>query len=252
MKRIAVAVAAVLVTLSSACAGPGSATVQVGTLTDSRPTAYFENGTFTGFDNELLRAIAAKEGLRLEFTGADFSALLGQVRQGRFSIGSAAISETDDRKKILDFSNAYNYQSLAVLAATRTSAGDGSSLAGKRIGVVQGTVSEQWLSVNERAAREIRFPNDDAVLRALTDGELDGALFDKVASQHYADAHPQLMVTQTLDTMVPEGYAVHRGNGELLNKINDGLRQVIAEGTWLRLHQRFEPKESVPAEFRSE
>jgi polar amino acid transport system substrate-binding protein len=250
VKRIAHAVVAVLVMLCSACAGPDSATVQVGTLSDSRPNAYFENGAFTGFDNELLRVIAAKEGLRLEFTGTDFSALLNQVGRGRFAIGSAAIAQTEDRKKVLDFSNAYNYQALGIMTTASGAVSDERSLAGKRIGVVQSTVSDRWLGVNQPAAQEIRFPNDTAVMRALTGGTLDGALLDKANAQQYAAEYPGLAVTKIFDTLVPLGYAVRKGDGGLLSRINHGLRQVIAEGTWARLHLRFEPNEVMPREFR--
>ena len=109
MRKRLMAVVTVLVTAASlaACgsddAGSGD-TLRVGTLSDSKPNAYQENGEFTGFDNELLKAIAAKQGLKLEFVATDFSALLGQVANGTFDIGSSAISQTDERKKTVAFS----------------------------------------------------------------------------------------------------------------------------------------------------
>lgn len=247
---IAIAVIAVLVTLCSACAGPATSAIRIGTLSDSRPNAYCENGRFTGFDNELLRAAAAKEGLTLEFTATDFSSLLGEVADGRFDIGSAAISQTDDRRKIVDFSTAYNYQALGVLAPAGTVISDEKSLAGKRIGVVGTTMSDTWLVANQPAAQVVRFPNDAAVIRALRAEHLDGALFDQANAGHYAAEDPALAVTTIFDAKVPQGYAVAKGNGALLTKLNRGLRQVIAEGTWVSLHQRFEPDAVVPKEFQ--
>jgi len=60
---------------------PGVLTV--GTLSDAPPNICINpTGEFSGFDNQLLRAIAAKLGLEVRFVSTDFSALLAQVRPG--------------------------------------------------------------------------------------------------------------------------------------------------------------------------
>lgn len=251
MKKVALAtIVAALVTLVTACGGSDPAALRVGTLSDSKPNAYAENGRFTGFDNELLRAIADRVGLQLEFVSTDFSALLGQVANGQFDLGSAGISQTDARKKTVDFSAAYNYQALGVVAGDGAAITDENSLAGKRVGVVQGTISDTWLTSTQPTAQLVRFPNDAAVVGALNTKRVDGAVFDKASAQTYAAENPGLRVTKSSTTTVPHGYAVRKGNGQLLTKINDGLRQVIADGTWVKLHRQFEPDDPVPAEFK--
>jgi polar amino acid transport system substrate-binding protein len=242
-------IAAILATVVTACGRSDDSALRVGSLPDSKPNAYLQNGNFTGFDNELLRAIAGREGLKLEFAATDFATLLGQVANGRFDIGSAGISQTDARKRIVDFSNAYNYETLGIEATDASAITDESSLAGKRVGVVLGTISDTWLSANEPTARVIRFPSDAAVLGALNTGSVDGAVFDQASAELYATEYPGLRVTKSINTLVPQGYAVRRGSGELLTKINNGLREVIADGTWVRLHRQFEPDDEVPIEF---
>ena len=88
MQKLIVTVLAAALTLT-ACGGSDSAspTLRVGTLSDAPPNIYLKDGNYTGFDNELLKAIAAKEGLKLEFAATEFSALLGQVANGTFDIG---------------------------------------------------------------------------------------------------------------------------------------------------------------------
>jgi len=55
-------------------------TLTVGTLSDAPPSICINSaGQFTGFDNELLRAIADKLGLQINFVGTEFSGLLAQV-----------------------------------------------------------------------------------------------------------------------------------------------------------------------------
>ena len=73
---------------------PGVLTV--GTLSDAPPNVCINStGQFTGFDNELLRAIASKLGLQIRFVGTDFSGLLAQVASRRFDVGSASITATE-------------------------------------------------------------------------------------------------------------------------------------------------------------
>ena len=256
-KTLVTALTATLLAALTACGGGSDSgdgkTLRVGTLSDSKPNAYQENGNYTGFDNELLKAIAAKEGLKLEFAATEFSALLGQVANGTFDIGSSAISQTEARKKTVDFSAPYNYQALGIEAKETAGITDENSLAGKRVGVVQGTVSDSWLGTNAPTAQAVRFPNDAAALNALKTGAIDGAVFDQATAEDYAKNNPdaKLKVTKAIATTIPHGFAFKKGNTELIGKINDGLKKVIADGTWVKVHDRFEPNAPVPAEFKA-
>lgn len=255
MKKLLAGAVAMLTAVSLAACGSDESgdgeTLRVGTLSDSKPNAYQENGEFTGFDNELLRAIAEEEGLKLEFVATDFSALLGQVANGTFDIGSSAISQTDERKKSVAFSAPYNYQSLGIEAPEGSPVKDENTLGGHRIGVVQGTVSDTWLADNEPTAQAVRFPNDAAALSALKSKAVDGAVFDLATAETYAkeNADAKLKVVHSITTDLPHGYAFKKGNTELIDKVNSGLKKVIASGKWEQLHKQFEPNAPTPPEF---
>ncbi|HSS23837.1 MAG TPA: transporter substrate-binding domain-containing protein, partial [Mycobacterium sp.] len=94
---------------------PGVLTV--GTLSDAPPNICINpTGQFSGFDNQLLRAIAAKLGLQVRFVGTDFSGLLAQVASRRFDVGSASVKATEARRRTVAFTNGYDfgYYSLVV------------------------------------------------------------------------------------------------------------------------------------------
>ncbi len=100
---------------SSACSAREPSTV--GTLSDAPPNIYIdESGKFTGYDNELLRAIAAKLGLEVEFKATGFASLLSQVQNKQFDLGSSSISTTDARRKTVGFTNGYDFGYMAVVA----------------------------------------------------------------------------------------------------------------------------------------
>jgi len=89
-------------------------TLRIGTLTDAPPNVYVKDGKFTGFDNDLITAVAAKLNLKPEFVGTDFSALLSQVNGGQFDLGSSSITITEARKKTVAFSNGYDFGYLGL------------------------------------------------------------------------------------------------------------------------------------------
>jgi polar amino acid transport system substrate-binding protein len=254
MKKLSLAIlAATLITSLTACGGGDNTTLRVGTLSDAPPNIYVQNGTFTGFDNELLRAIAEKEGLTLEFASTDFSALLGQVANGQFDLGSSAIAQTETRKKNVDFSDAYDYEVMSIQTKDASTITDETGLAGKRVAVIQATVGDNWLTTTVPAAQAVRFPDYAAALTALKTDAVDAYILDEsIAGQNVKESTDvRLKVVKSFTTDVPHGYAVRKGDTALLGKLNDGLKKSIADGTWERLHQQFLPSQPVPAQFKA-
>jgi polar amino acid transport system substrate-binding protein len=116
----------------------------VGTLSDAPPSICVNSqGQFTGFDNELLRAIANKVGLKVNFVGTEFSGLLAQVASGRFDVGSSSITTTEARRRTVGFTNGYDFGYFSPVVPTGSPiTGFDKLAAGQRIGVVHGTVHE--------------------------------------------------------------------------------------------------------------
>ncbi len=146
----------------------------VGTLSDAPPTICINStGQFTGFDNELLRAIADKLGLQVNFVGTDFSGLLAQVASRRFDVGSSSINATDARRRTVGFTNGYDfgYFSLVVPPGSPiTRFGD--LAAGQRIGVVQGTVEEAYV-VDTLHLQPVKYPDFTTVYASLKTRQID-------------------------------------------------------------------------------
>lgn len=89
----------------------------VGTLSGAPPhICITPTGQYSGFDNQLLRAIARKLGLQVRFVGTDFAGLLAQVATHRFDVGSSSIKATEERRRTVAFTNGYDfgYYSLVV------------------------------------------------------------------------------------------------------------------------------------------
>ena len=223
-------------------------TLTVGTLSDAPPSICINSaGQFTGFDNELLRAIAAKLGLDVKFVGTDFSGLLAQVAGRRFDVGSSSITTTDARRRTVGFTNGYDfgYFSLVVPAGSPIT-GFGKLGRGQRIGVVQGTVQEAYV-VDTLGLEPVKFPDYNTVYASLKTKQIDAWVAPSQQAQGTVrDGDPAAIVENTfsLDNFV--AYAVAKENKPLIDALNAGLDAVIADGTWSRLYSDWVPRALPP------
>ena len=225
---------------------PGVLTV--GTLSDAPPSICIDSaGQFTGFDNELLRAMAEKIGLRINFVGTEFSGLLAQVASRRFDVGSSSITTTDARRRTVGFTNGYDFGYFSLVVPTGSAiTGFDKLAAGQRIGVVQGTVQEAYV-VDSLHLDPVKFPDYNTVYASLKTRQIDAWVAPSQQAQgtvQPGDPAEIIENTFSLDNFV--AYAVAKENKPLIDALNSGLDAVIADGTWSRLYSDWVPRELPP------
>ncbi|MEU2033507.1 ABC transporter substrate-binding protein/permease [Nocardia amamiensis] len=222
--------------------------LSVGTLSDAPPSICVNRqGTFTGFDNELLKAIGAKLGLQVEFSGTEFAGLLAQVSGGRFDVGSSNITTTDARRQLVGFTNGYDFGYFS-LVVPNGSAIKGFSDLGRatRIAVVQGTVQDEFV-VNQLRLNPVKFPDYNTAYANLKSGQVDAWVAPSAQAEGAIEPGDGISVSQntfSLDNFV--GYAVAKHNQPLIDALNSGLDAVIADGTYARLYSEWVPRELPP------
>lgn len=225
--------------------------ILVGVDTNNKPYSYIDGGKVTGFDVELIRAIAAKRGMTAEFRAQDFSGLLPSVASRQIDLAAGCISITNDRLKIVDFSDGYvfDYLSVATLPGT-TLTSDVASVKGKRIGVIQGTIEDTYWEKYLPGAQIVRFPNLTAGLLAFRNKYIDGYFVDKSLVDGLEAKYPQLKITTKIDISAldqPAGFPIRKGNKQLEDALNATLKELIADGTWMKLYMQFHPGYKQPS-----
>ncbi|OLT85687.1 ABC transporter substrate-binding protein/permease [Mycobacterium syngnathidarum] len=225
---------------------PGVLTV--GTLSDAPPSICINSaGQFTGFDNELLRAVADKLGLRVNFVGTDFSGLLAQTASRRFDVASSSITTTDARRRTVGFTNGYDFGYFSLVVPTGSPITGFSQLApGQRIGVVQGTVQEAYV-IDTLHLQPVKFPDYNTVYASLKTRQIDAWVApSQQASGTVQPGDPAQIIENTfsLDNFV--AWAVAKENRPLIDALNSGLDAVIADGTWAKLYSDWVPRALPP------
>ncbi|EOM76856.1 ABC transporter permease subunit [Rhodococcus rhodnii] len=224
-------------------ATPGVLTV--GTLSDAPPSICVDSsGTFTGFDNELLRAVGEKLGLQVNFVGTEFAGLLAQVAGGRFDAGSSSITTTDERRNTVGFTNGYDFGYFSLVVPNGSPIQGFADLSeGSRIGVVQGTVQDEYVS-NTLGLDAVKFPDYATAYANLKTGQIAAWVApSQQAEGAIAPGDPASIVENTFSVNNYVGWAVARENQPLADALNSGLDAVVEDGTWSQLYTDWVPRE---------
>lgn len=223
-------------------------TITVGTLSDAPPNIFIDkDGNFTGYDNELLRAMAKKLGLKVEFKSTDFSALLSQVANKTFDVGSSSISTTDARRKSVGFSNGYDFGYMAVVAKSDSTVKGFKDLSAKtRVAVVQGTVQDDYVT-NTLKLEAVRFPDYNTAYANVKNGQVDAWVApSQQATGQVKDGDGTAIVESVINTQNFTAYAVSPQNKPLIDALNSALDAVITDGTWTKLTKQWYPERPMP------
>lgn len=227
-------------------------TVRVASLGDAKPYTFTDaKGDFTGFDVELFTDVAKRAGLgKTVFTGQDFSGLLAAVANHQFDVGVAAIGITADRKKTVDFSDGYLAGYLSVLTTESSGIDSAKGLAGKRLGVVQGTLQETYAATHFPKASLVRFPDNNSAVSALNSGSIDAHFLDYEAVKSYIAQYPDLKDADDIPSFdAPAGFAIAKGNPKLKDALNTALHAAMEDGTWKKLYQKWFPGSPMPEQY---
>ncbi|MDQ0731557.1 ABC transporter substrate-binding protein [Arthrobacter sp. B1I2] len=209
-------------------------TLRVGTLSDAPPNIFVDpSGKFTGYDNELLRAMADKLGLKVEFASTKFQALLSQVKNKQFDVGSSSISTTDARRETVAFTNGYDFGYMALVTKEDAKAQKFADLkSGLRVGVVSGSVQEDYVK-NTLNLEPVAFPDYNTVFASLKSGQVDAWVSpSQQATGQVKPGDGTKIAEKKLNTQNFTAYAVAKDNPALLEALNSALDAIIADGTW--------------------
>jgi polar amino acid transport system substrate-binding protein len=225
--------------------------IRVGSVGDIKPYAFADaDGKFSGFDVQLFTEVADRVGIDdVVFTGQDFSSLLAAVANGQFDVGVAAIGITDERKKTVDFSDGYLAGYLTILSSKDSGVTSRDDLKGKRLGVVQGTLQEAYAVKNFPDTELVRFPDNNSAVAALNNGTIQAHFLDYESTKGYIEQYGLVSVEDIPSFDAPAGFAVKKGNDELREALNDGLAEVMEDGTWKELYQKWFPGSPMPEQY---
>jgi ABC-type amino acid transport substrate-binding protein len=229
-------------------AGGGGEKLTVGS---DIPYPPFEQGkapNYTGFDVELLEAVAENTGREAEFQDTSFDTIFLDLAQGKFEAVASAATITDEREKTVDFTNPYYLSEQAILVEEGGEIDSVEKLSGATVGVQQGTTGQEFLDENGDAGEVRPYPQGPDAVNALKTGTVDAVVIDIPVAESAVEASDGLEISAAIPTEEEYGFVVAQGEDELLEELNQGLKEAIDDGTYAKIYEKWfhhEPPKSI-------
>ncbi len=240
MKRLSYALAVLMSTALFATACGGSDALVLCTDAPYPPMEMEIDGEFTGFDIELMRAIADELGRDLEVNNIGFDPITSglAMESGECEIAAASITITAERAENINFSDPYFTADQSLLVAADSGITNLAGFAGKNLGVQTGTTGEMYANANDPGATIISFENPGDIFTALAAGEVEGVLQDIVPNAEYVLNNPNdADLVETYPTDESYGFAVKKeGSEDLLKSVNEALAKLVEDGTYDQIY----------------
>ncbi len=211
-----------------------------------------KTGEFTGFDIELIKAIGKVEGFDVELKDMGFDGIVSSVKTGNIDIGASGLTIREDRLESVDFSIPYYQAGLGIVVrANEDKIKSFEDLKGKKIAVQIGTTGADYAKTI-KGAKVTDFDQVTDALMEVKNGGADALVNDNPVNQYYVSKSKKdyKIVGDILESEY-YGIAVKKGNTELLEKINNGLKKLKENGEYAKLYKKWfgeEPPEFLPGE----
>lgn len=216
-------------------------TYTVATDANFKPFEYKnpDTGEMEGFDIDLMRAIAEEAGFNVEFETMEFDGLITGMQAGRYPMGIAGISITEERKESISFSDPYYDSGLILMVPNDSDIESIEDVDGKSIGSRQGSTSQAYLQDNTDAQIEA-FPEIVTAYMDVKEGRLDAALYDLPNVLYYIDQEGEGELTTTGDVLEGQSYGIaFPKDSELVDDVNAALDTLIKNGTYAEIYEEY-------------
>lgn len=228
--------------------GGGGGTLTVGSDIPYPPFEQGKPGNYTGFDVELMEAIAENVGRTAEFQDTSFDTIFLDLARGKFDAVASAATITDEREKTVDFTNPYYLSEQAILVEEGSDVDSVEKLAGLTVGVQQGTTGQEFVEESGEAGEVRPYPQGPDAVNALKTGTVDAVVMDIPVAENAVEAGGGLEISAAIPTEEEYGFVVDQGDEALLEELNEGLKVAIEDGTYARIYKKWfkrEPPKSI-------
>ncbi|AIY42642.1 Amino acid ABC transporter [Collimonas arenae] len=193
-----------------------------------------KSGELTGFEVDVAKLLAAKLGVKPEFTTTEWSGILAGLGAGKYDVILNQVGITPERQKAFDFSQPYTFSSaqLIVRKDEKRSFPTLESLKGYKLGLGQGTNFEQ--KAKAVSGIDVKtYPGSPEYLADLASGRIDAALNDRLLVGYLLkSSNLPLKAGATFGDIDKIGIPFQKGNPKFQAALNNALDDIQKDGSF--------------------
>lgn len=203
------------------------------------PFEYEENGEIVGLDADIAAAIAEDLGVTSEMFSTSFEGIQSGVAlsSGQCDLALSGITITEERKSVMNFTEAYVDDNLAVLVPSGSSITGAADLSGAKVGVQQATSGEKY--AQDAGANTVQYEDNGLLLQAVQTGQVDAVVGNITVLSEMLTSDESLTVVEEIETGEQIAGAVATENSDLLEAANKTLAAMKEDGRMADLREKY-------------
>jgi polar amino acid transport system substrate-binding protein len=224
MKKLLIAAAALALTAGIA----GAQTIRMGTEGAYPPYNFInDKGEVDGFERELGDELCKRAELTCEWVTNEWDSIIPNLVSGNYDTIIAGMSITDERSKVIDFTEAYYPPAASAYVGLKADA----DITGGVVAAQTATI--QAAHVAESGAKLLEYPTADETIAAVRNGEADAVFADKdFLAPIVAESNGELtFVGEDISIGGGVGMGIRKSDSALKDKFNAQIAAMKADGT---------------------
>ena len=217
----------------------GQGVIVVGGTLDYPPFHYLnKKNQPEGFDIDLISAVAREAGMQVKFRLGDWQKILHDLEFGN-NVDVVPMFVSAERQLHYDFSTPFLSRYHVLFGRKEMPPLRGiNALSGKSVLVQRAGFAAEELRIENSSAIRILTDEEPDALRILSSGKYDYALVPELIGRYAIKTYHIENITTKSPPILTRDYAfaVRKGNTPLLERINDGIQKVLANGQYDQIY----------------
>jgi len=230
------------------CAAAAEEKIYINGIDANYPPFSFidSKGEPDGLDIAAINWIAKEMGFKVKHQPTQWEAIIPSLKAGKIDFIASGMSVTEERKQQVNFSTSY-YKTVMILSAKRENPimPDKTMEADMKWGVQRGTSEAKWIEDKligdkEKKFKLMQYDSAPLAMEDVMNGRIDVAAVSQTSAEEFMEKGIGIKILGIYGQPDDEtAYAVRKEDTEFLNKLNEGLKRLMASATWTELKAKY-------------
>jgi polar amino acid transport system substrate-binding protein len=197
------------------------------------------DGKPSGFAVDLMNRAAKRLGVKVQYKTTSLPGMLAGLSAGQYDVGVAGVGNTPERKKQVGFTTPYYWGYTDVLTNKSGKQTKLSDFAGKRVGVVTGSVQEDFIAKRMPDAHMVKFKDQTALISQLRTGGTEAAVLGGASADEYVAKEP-VRIAVKKQSLQGAAFPMRKdGDPKLVKDLDAQIDAMIDDGTYIKLYKKY-------------
>jgi len=199
-----------------------------------------------GFDIKAIDWIAKEMGFKVQHQPTQWESIIPSLKAGKIDLIASGMSVDEPRKEQVNFSTCY-YKTVMILVAKKDSSvmPDKTMEPEMKWGVQRGSSESKWIedkliTDKEKKFKLIQYDSAPLAMEDVINGRIDFAAVSETSAEEFIEKGMSIKMLGRYGQPDDEtAYACRKEDKDLLNKLNEGLKRLMASVTWKELKKEY-------------